>query len=173
MGGSGSGNWTRADTKSTVEQCNALDAGWCGRQGMFVAGNSGVVRWSNGSGEQIAAIGYKTLLAESGGILLRLEYRWGDRDNIELPILLQNTYPHLGGKRWWFTCPLVVNGMPCRRRVRKLFGSGRYFGCRHCHGLTYRSCQEAHQMERLCRRLGIDAELGPWLKERNRGNRVK
>ena len=26
---------------------------------------------------------------------------------------------------------------------------GRYFGCRECHGLAYRSSQEAHQEERL------------------------
>lgn len=153
MGGFGSGDWTRINTKRTVEQCNSLDAGWCGRQGMFIAGNTGIVRWSNGSGEQIASVGYSVLPAETGGIVLRLEYRWDDKESIKLPILMQNTYPHLGGKRWWFTCPLVVNGTPCRRRVRKLFRSGRYFGCRHCHGLTYRSCQMAHQRERLYSRL--------------------
>jgi hypothetical protein len=27
--------------------------------------------------------------------------------------------------------------------VRKLYLSGKYFGCRHCHNLTYRSCQES------------------------------
>ena len=57
--------------------------------------------------------------------------------------LLTTTRPHFGGRRWWFQCPLVVNGVPCRRRCRilyKPYGS-RYFGCRHCHRLTYRSRQ--------------------------------
>jgi hypothetical protein len=46
--------------------------------------------------------------------------------------------------RWWFVCPLVVNGRPCNRRVGKLYlpGASRYFGCRHCYDLTYTSCQE-------------------------------
>jgi len=51
--------------------------------------------------------------------------------------------------RWWFICPLIVNGRPCRRRVAKLYGNGRYFGCRTCKGLVYRSSQEAHQGERV------------------------
>jgi len=36
-----------------------------------------------------------------------------------------------GGLRWWFTCPLVVEGRSCGRRVGKLYlppGRG-YFGC--------------------------------------------
>jgi hypothetical protein len=37
-----------------------------------------------------------------------------------------------------------VNGRPCQRRVGKLYlpPGGRYYGCRHCHALTYTSCQE-------------------------------
>ena len=38
---------------------------------------------------------------------------------------------------------LVRNNVACGRRVRKLYLSGRYFGCRHCHNLTYRSRQES------------------------------
>jgi hypothetical protein len=49
--------------------------------------------------------------------------------------------------RWSFICPLIVNGRPCGRRVGKLYlpPSARYFGCRHCHGLTYTSAQ-THDM---------------------------
>ncbi len=57
--------------------------------------------------------------------------------------------------RWWFACPLVVNGRACGRRVRMLYlpPNGRYFGCRGCHDLTYRSCQESHQYDRLTARI--------------------
>jgi len=46
------------------------------------------------------------------------------------------------------------------RRVAKLHSppGSRYFGCRHCHDLTYNSCQEAHQAERLFGRLGVRPE---------------
>jgi hypothetical protein len=48
-----------------------------------------------------------------------------------------------GGTRWLFVCPLVVNGVACRRRVANLYlpPGGRYFGCRACHNLTYSSAQ--------------------------------
>ena len=37
-----------------------------------------------------------------------------------------------------------MNGHACNRRVAKLYlpPGGRYFGCRHCYRLTYRSVQE-------------------------------
>lgn len=31
----------------------------------------------------------------------------------------------------------------CGRRVRRLYLVGRYFGCRHCHALTYTSTQQS------------------------------
>src|SRR5262249_13469992 len=57
---------------------------------------------------------------------------------------LTTTRPRFGGLRWWFICPLVVNGYPCGRRVGKLYlpPGGRYSGCRHCCDLTYASCQQ-------------------------------
>jgi len=51
---------------------------------------------------------------------------------------------NFGGYRHWFHCPMMVDGKPCGRRVRKLYrplGSP-YFGCRHCHDLTYRAQKE-------------------------------
>ncbi len=58
--------------------------------------------------------------------------------------------PHFGGVRWWFVCPLVINGRLCRRCVQKLYlpPRGRYYGCRHCYNLTYTSSQESHKHDR-------------------------
>jgi hypothetical protein len=58
--------------------------------------------------------------------------------------------------RWWFVCPLSRNGIACHRRVRKLYLSGRYFGCRHCHRLTYRSSQESDSRVYKLARAGLD-----------------
>jgi hypothetical protein len=96
---------------------------------------------------------------------LTLRYQYRGEINVEIPIRLQATFPLLGGRRWWFTCPLIVNGRACHRRAGKLFlpPGARYFGCRHCHNLTYESSQDAHKEERLFAwadsYLGLDGEL--------------
>jgi hypothetical protein len=58
---------------------------------------------------------------------------------------------------WWFRCPLVVAGVPCRGRCRKLYlpPGARYFGCRRCHQLTYTSCRESHP----CREVALIKQL--------------
>jgi hypothetical protein len=69
-------------------------------------------------------------------------------------VLLTTTRPRFGGLRWWFVCPLVVRGYACERRVGKLYlpPGSRYFGCRHCHELTYRSAQEHDKRVNFLRR---------------------
>ena len=59
------------------------------------------------------------------------------------PVALDWTPCPFGGARPWFRCPLVVGGEPCGRRVRILYRpwGARYFGCRHCYGLSYRTRQ--------------------------------
>jgi hypothetical protein len=54
---------------------------------------------------------------------------------------LRVTTRDFGDARWWFICPLTVNGRACQRRARKLYlpSGGRYFGCRTCYNLTYES----------------------------------
>jgi hypothetical protein len=68
----------------------------------------------------------------------------GDLHSVDLKVRLETTQPHFGGRRWWFLCPLYRKNMPCERRVRKLYRPPllRYFGCRSCLDLTYRSVQE-------------------------------
>jgi hypothetical protein len=107
------------------------------------------------------------------GPTLALHYHQGETD-VQMRIPLQATYPAFGGLRWWFTCPLIVNGVACNRRVGKLFlpPGAQYFGCRHCHNLSYRSSQEAHQWERIAVLLGFDPEVGALLNSRRRGKRV-
>ena len=36
-----------------------------------------------------------------------------DRKVIEYPIRIETTNPNFGGKRYWFLCPLIVDGNPC------------------------------------------------------------
>src|SRR5262245_42197552 len=86
---------------------------------------------------------------------ITLHYRWRNIEDVRIPVELQTTPTRFGGPRWWFTCPLCVRGVACNRRAAKLYlpPGARYFGCRKCHDLTYRSSQEAHQAERGFARL--------------------
>jgi hypothetical protein len=49
--------------------------------------------------------------------------------------------------------PLVVEGRPCSKRIRKLQlpAQARLFGCRQCYGVTDTSSQESHQFDGLYR----------------------
>jgi len=57
-------------------------------------------------------------------------------NGLEIP--LTRTLCNFGGFRWWFICP------QCWKRVAVLYRPPRrtFFLCRHCHELTYESCQE-------------------------------
>lgn len=55
------------------------------------------------------------------------------RKGVNTTIHLTSTKPHLGGKRWWFTCP------DCNRRCGVLYLEWGTFACRLCHDLTYES----------------------------------
>src|SRR5262249_51545398 len=81
--------------------------------------------------------------------------------DLDYSVRLVTTPCHLGGVRWWFICPLSRNGVGCGRRVRKLYLCGKYFGCRHCHNLTYRSCQESDSRVYALARAGLDAMPQP------------
>jgi hypothetical protein len=69
----------------------------------------------------------------------------------------------------------VVRGVPCGRRVAKLHLSGRYFLCRHCHGLAHWT-QNASPWHRTLRRaskarqrLGGDGSLPAQLPDKPKG----
>ena len=64
---------------------------------------------------------------------------------------MHTTQPHFGGLRWWFSCPRIINGKACGRRVGKLYRppGDRDFACRHCLDLTYESCQKSHRYDGL------------------------
>ena len=66
----------------------------------------------------------------------------GESNDFDYTVKLISTNCNYGGKRWWFKCPLIKDGIPCNRRVGVLYKQGDYFGCRHCHDLTYSSKKE-------------------------------
>jgi hypothetical protein len=166
MGAFGSTRWGLHGSATTVEDCRVLDLLWLARQGAFIPGHTGTVRWSRGE-KEVASLGY-AVRPSGGGLTLWLSYRWRRAGSavgeaVEIPVPLETTRPHFGGVRWWGRCPLVVNGTPCNRRIGKLYltPGGRYFGCRRCHGLTYTSCQESHKHDGLYRHIAQNLGWDP------------
>jgi hypothetical protein len=147
MGGVGSGSWDRSNKKSTVEESLVLAMKDFRRQLYHCAGGTFTWTWTNGG---TSSVGYCVDWHGDAGTVT-LCYRSGGSEDVRIPIRLQTMPTQFGGERRWFTCPLIVGGVACNRRIGKLYlpPRARYFGCRNCHGLTYRSCQEAHFMERL------------------------
>ena len=147
MGGYESGRWGWHWKKTTVEECLQLDMAQLNREGMLSWDLRwlGTWRWTYADGAT-CSISLEVDTTDRARPWVRLFYtdkRKGQ--DVDYRVMLQTTRPYFGGWRWWFTCPLVVNGQPCKRRVRKLYlpPGGLYFGCRHCYDLTYTSCQES------------------------------
>jgi len=168
VAGSGSGRYGSYGAKQTVEDCLALSVNRVARGGMIrVTTWQRSLVWTNtGTGEQTASAGYTC--TESGGkrvfaLIYTITRHDDEKHDVRLPIRLQVTRPTFGGARWWFTCPLVVRGRACQRRVGKLYlpPGGLYFGCRHCHDLTYTSCQESHKCDRLWRLIAAETGFTP------------
>lgn len=145
MGGTWSGE--RSWKKPTVEECLAIDAVDLRRWNILAPSGgerSGAFTWGrNGEGKPESTVSYILSIGPRSGAL-RLQYSLKEAgERFDYSVRLVTTTCHLGGVRWWLTCPLVRESVACARRVRKLYLRGRYFGCRHCHGLAYRSSQES------------------------------
>jgi hypothetical protein len=131
-------------------------------------GGAGTFTWTWASGNK-SSIGF-FVTGDHDFPTITLHYRWRDTEDVRILICLDTTPTQFGGKRWWFTCPLISRGVACYRRVGKLYlpPGAKYFGCRKCHDLTYRSCQEAHQAERVFARMGFGPELARDWERRHR-----
>lgn len=146
----------RWDKKRTVEECKSISTTFLKKHGYFGGFGWGGMKWTNSLGEETGSIGFRVSVQEWTGEI-RFQYtqthRNGEKEELDYPVRLTATPCHYGGKRWWFICPLVKNGVACNRRVLKLYlGGGKYFGCRHCYNLTHQSCQEHDaRVDRLCK----------------------
>jgi hypothetical protein len=158
MGGLGSGQ--RSSKKGVVEGCYSIDAADLKQWKLLTSGTAnraGSFGWGRDGEKNTASVSYLLTVGTNTGTL-RLMYSMKSANaDLDYSVRLVATPCHLGGVRWWFICPLVRNSVACGRRVRKLHLDGRYFGCRYCHNLTYRSCQESDSRVYALARAGLDA----------------
>lgn len=138
MGGYGSGRrWGR----TTVEDCLNLDANAFARYCKSTGTTSGISRWTR-NGCETASCGFVVYISASIQAIV-FRYRYQDQDRPDVQVNLSSYRPGFGGRRYFFICP------HCMRRQRTLHLKGGGIACRHCHNLSYRSCNESHSYDSL------------------------
>ena len=136
MGGYGSGRSRSWGSRDTVEGYRHLDVRKLQRDGCLRFGSVFRTVWTNRAGEETSSIGGQAYLDR-----LVLSYKHKSRSSdsqwqdVEEPVQLTWTRCNYGGQRPWFICP----GSGCGRRVAILYSVGKYYLCRHCYRLAYRS----------------------------------
>lgn len=140
--------WT---TRLATEDCPALNIDALTRHGLFRAApwTDFTCEWKYGGAGAFSKISLRISRDDEGRHILWLSYGFPGLPLQSIPptvyqISLTQTNCHFGGIRHWFICPVVKNRIPCNRRVGRLYlplGS-RYFGCRTCYNLTFRSRQQ-------------------------------
>ena len=157
MGGPGSGDWVRWNSKTTADDLKKIDIRYMKRQGMLYEGYVGVLSWWQGD----VSTGNVYVYVKQGFMTIKYRTRFnkGPWHDIQQDIKFDSTACNLGGSRQWFLCP------DCGKRVAILYAGGIKFLCRHCHDLSYQSKNEdqADRMRRKARkirnRLGASGDL--------------
>jgi hypothetical protein len=148
------------DKKDTVEDCTKLSIFKLKEFGLLTGFHGTGLTWTRKLSGHTNSVGIVVNVLDEPHI--KLNYTITDREDnktdYDYKVALTTTQCNFSGKRYWFICPLVRNGVPCGRRVGTLFLSsgGKYFGCRHCYDLSYESRNEC--------RLGRFGQLGYVLK---------
>lgn len=143
--------WTN---RFTVEECLALDVESVRCAGVFRSAPGAVFTssWLNSAGEGLGSIAYSVVQNEPDCLAVRIRRQYARLESSlrlvdECVILFATTRPHLGGRRFWFRCPVLRDGKQCGNLAGRLYlpPGEQVFACRACHNLTYRSAQEHDQ----------------------------
>lgn len=172
MGGFGSGR-PSGSGREKAEHCRSIEVNSLHRQGCLRPGWVGRSLWTR-DGEQVASINMR---ADHDGLHLAYRVRTGGGEwqDVAETVRTVRAPCRFGGTRPYFVCPGVVSGIACNRRVAKLYGSGRYFLCRHCYRLAHASQSEdmwdrtLRRANRIRKRLGGDPGMFARFPERPKG----
>ena len=136
------------DTKTTVEQATQLSIFKLKEFGLLRGYCASTLTWTHRPSGHKNSIGV-TVDTDEVEPYVKVNYTTTDRNTDEktdynYKISLTTTPCHFGGVRYWFICPLSMNGVYCGRRTGTLYlaSGGNYFGCRHCYNLSYESRNE-------------------------------
>ena len=134
--------------KKTCETSQALSISHLKKLGYLDGRHqSGTVTWTTGLSDIKRSIGIVAQIVDVDPHF-RLHYTYISlnkiKSDMDYKVRVTTSRCFFGGKRYWFTCPLINGNWPCQRRVGVLYRVGKYYGCRHCHGLAYQSQKETH-----------------------------
>ncbi len=149
--------------KTRVERCLTLNINQLNRDSKgdsaLRPGFIGSIDWSSGSKVSVFTTAVDSLL------VLQMSFV-KDGETVSQDIFVDYTDMPKGGNRAWFRCPVTKNGVPCGRRVGRLYlpSWGRFFACRHCYELAYGSQQEwaNRKVKALLRSLVLEERLMRW-----------
>lgn len=149
------GRWSYS-TRGTVEEQHSISTKFLKDNKYFIGGiRSGGISWSR-NGQETGSVSFIVSTCEGEEYIRFLYTNTNRATNVktELDYIVQLTWTpcNYGGRRWWFICPLSMNGLVCYRRVGTLYFAGKYAGCRHCYNLTYTSCKEHDKRVDILRR---------------------
>ena len=136
------------DSKTTVEQATQLSIFKLKEFGLLDGFyRASTLTWTHSFSGHKDSIG---IVVDTENMYAKVNYTTTDRHTDEktdydYKISLTTTPCNFGGVRYWFICPLSINGVHCGRRVGTLHlaSGGNYFGCRHCYDLSYASRNES------------------------------
>ncbi len=114
MGGYGSGRWSYYSKKTQVEECHKLSIHTIApylRPGCY-----GWLKWTYG-GRESGRINF-LVTGSDAPTAVRLIYTMTNRINgkvtdFDYPVTLPTTLTPWNSTRYWFRCPLLVNGWEC------------------------------------------------------------
>lgn len=139
--------------KEEADGLKKIEIWWLKKEGFLEGWRSSAMKWSR-NGEETGSIGVEVSLVGDlrkyyrgelpGEPNMRLHYTQtdrttGEKKDFDYKVPLKTTPCYFGGRRYWFICPLSINGIYCGKRVGVLYKGGDYFGCRQCYNLTYNS----------------------------------
>jgi hypothetical protein len=136
------GRWSYSN-KTEADYLKKVEIWWLKKYGYLNGWKSGGIKWNSGAGNE-SSIGFIVSTGDGeNDNYIRFQYTQtennGEKKEFNYEVKLTTTPCNYGGARYWFICPLVVNGQRCGRCVGVLYKGGDYFGCRHCYDLTYSS----------------------------------
>ncbi len=131
----------KPNSKLKANDCFKLSVYDLYKNKTLVNGNWGTLKWTSRYRADFPVKFSVSMLPEYG--FINLSYTLFSQEKprpISYPVYLITTPCNYGKHRFWFICPLTVNDKYCGKRVATLYKppSSSYFGCRHCHNLTYR-----------------------------------
>lgn len=131
--------WYHSIKKQTTDDLLQLSVSWLKRQD-FLQKNTiknGEIYWTRLSyGGESHRIGEIKILSNFYGenSYIELNYTYKDNEHLNYRVQIISTTPNYGGKRYWFVCP------QCGKKVAFIYCK-KYFWCRHCHNLCYKTQQ--------------------------------